>query len=545
MKVLFDFRGTSANFMRGIARYLHGIAEALLAQPSSVTFEFLVREKTRSPPFLAEWVTVEEAALRHQSAPYALFLIGSCFSFGATTRTTLISDLFPPFLNGVKKIGIFYDVIPALWPEHYLATRETEIPYRLCQRALLYFDHLLAISEAARADAIRYFGVSPTQISVLHGGAYPPLETSNTPSEPLLMAISASNLQKDAQGLVKGFSRYKDKYPHSKATLALVGLAHDLATPPFVRSLKKIPESALQALFQNATALIHHSLYEGLGLPILEAYRAGLPVIAAANSSLIELTHPACTYETHHIEAMADTIHAILTDDDLQQRSRQFGQSILTQFSWSRGAQDVLKAIHHVTTPSPYLPKKCISLALVTASAQYVLPLTTPSLHTYTAFEKSADFLTAKTHSVPLFHIRNIPYTRLHFTYSQAIFVFGNASSHLATLNCLQKEGSSLAQEIGFHLHDNSFHALFLSFYQGDLTQLQEAYQTYYPEFTHAIMHSSLAFLPFSGVRLLTAIQKPDWILVHSEEAKKQFTHELGSLPVLIFTHSCSLSFKI
>jgi glycosyltransferase involved in cell wall biosynthesis len=107
-----------------------------------------------------------------------------------------------------------------------------------------------------------------------------------------------------------------------------------------------IAQEDLPALLRGASAFVMPSLYEGFGLPVLEAMACGAPVIASNSSSLPEVAGDAALLvEPTDVSAFADALHTLLTDAALREELRARGFRQAARFTWSRCAQETLRAL--------------------------------------------------------------------------------------------------------------------------------------------------------------------------------------------------------
>ena len=104
----------------------------------------------------------------------------------------------------------------------------------------------------------------------------------------------------------------------------------------------------LRGLVSNALASVFPSLYEGLGMPILESYARGRPVFGSNTSAVTEVIAPECSFDPWSIEAMADMLVRIPAEPALHAASLRFGEHVLARMSWAASAECMLRTLASV-----------------------------------------------------------------------------------------------------------------------------------------------------------------------------------------------------
>jgi alpha-1,3-rhamnosyl/mannosyltransferase len=116
-----------------------------------------------------------------------------------------------------------------------------------------------------------------------------------------------------------------------------------------IRFLGPVPEEDLPALYAGAALFVFPSLYEGFGLPALEAMACGVPVVCSNISSLLEVCGDATLYfDPTDVKAIAQALGRALAAPDLQAELRERGLARAAQFSWERTAQETLRLYREV-----------------------------------------------------------------------------------------------------------------------------------------------------------------------------------------------------
>jgi glycosyltransferase involved in cell wall biosynthesis len=221
---------------------------------------------------------------------------------------------------------------------------------------------VIADSEATRQDLIELYHTSPEKITTLYPGvteALKPIRDSvrlnavrqkyGLGERPFMLSVSTIQPRKNYQRLVQAFAHIDDSfslvlagskgwhYEDIFAEVARQGLAERVHFPGFVA------DADLPALYSAASLFVYPSLYEGFGLPLLEAMACGTPVVASNQSSLPEVVGQAGRLvDPYDVEALAATMAQILLDPELQQRLSQAGLEQAKKFTWAGMATKLL-----------------------------------------------------------------------------------------------------------------------------------------------------------------------------------------------------------
>ena len=234
-------------------------------------------------------------------------------------------------------------------------------------------DHVLTVSEASRTDIIEYAGVAPDKVTVTPLAAdanvfYPAdREAARAQVEdhfgvkgPYLLYISRiEHPGKNHARLIRAFDRLKTRedIPHQ---LLLAGSDRERAdevheAAAAARHAKDIhftgfvPNADVPALYRGAEAFLFPSLYEGFGLPLLEAMACGTPVAAANLSSLPEVAGDAALlFDPYDEEQIRDAIWRLISDDELRETLVSKGIKRASGYTWDRCADETLRVIRSV-----------------------------------------------------------------------------------------------------------------------------------------------------------------------------------------------------
>lgn len=269
--------------------------------------------------------------------------------------------------GGPALLAVVYDLIPLLFPEGYL--KRWPAPsfarrYLWTLDRLRQYDRLLAISDATRADMIRLLGVSPNQVTTIGtGGDDLGTAFDISATEPFVFAVAATDPRKNLRGLLNAYARIPRALRDRHRLVIAAGVApDDPEADPIWRQAESLgirdrltltgflADDTLQTLYRRCAAFVFPSLYEGFGLPIVEALRCGAAVVAGDNSSQPEVAGDAALLvNTADADALADAIARVLTDEALALTLRSRGPRRAALFTWDHVASRTIEAIDFLT----------------------------------------------------------------------------------------------------------------------------------------------------------------------------------------------------
>ncbi len=181
-------------------------------------------------------------------------------------------------------------------------------------------------------------------------------ETYRVP-ESYLLFVGRLEEKKNVAGLVRAYTAFRQLYPSHKETLVLVGkpgfgyedVQQEIAASPYKKDILElgwVSASDLPALFQAAKAFVFLSWYEGFGIPLLEAFQSGVPVLAAQTSCLPEVGQDACMYvDPAKPNTIPTAVHILLTDMSLRASLVEKGEKRAMLFSWKKTAAETLDVL--------------------------------------------------------------------------------------------------------------------------------------------------------------------------------------------------------
>ena len=367
--VVVDVRAlqSAASADRGIGRYTLDLFVTLEARhPDLVTFYAY----DPALPIHANLRSLEPSGkLRANDHPDVARTGHAVFHIASVWEITSVEQLLPawvePGLTAV--VATVFDVIPMLFPEVYLTDRRVTAGYTVRAAALRTMDRLVTISDTTADDVVRTLGVPAERVIPIYGGVAPfftaPTEsvTSVRAQLPATFASFAGidytlaplgmEPRKNMRRLIQAFSRLDEtlREAHPLVIQCAAGppeiaehqqLADELRCGGQVYFTGYVDDADLVRLYQGAHLVVFPSIYEGLGLPVLEARRCGAPVICGDNSALREImVDPRARFDALDVDAITTSIDRVLRDEGL--RNELASLPVPPQFDWHAAADSL------------------------------------------------------------------------------------------------------------------------------------------------------------------------------------------------------------
>ena len=247
--------------------------------------------------------------------------------------------------SGIKSVVTIHDLIFLRHPEFYNPI-DVQIYKWKFHQTIKEADHIIAISECTKRDILEYGGklVSEDKITLIYQSCaqrFAPSAISKHPSPTTRYVLSVGSIEprKNTMLALKALHHLPDDISlvlvgrHTAYTDKLTQYARTNGLEHRLRILHGVPDADLPALYAGAEAFVYPSVYEGFGIPIIEAIRCGLPVVACTGSCLEEAGGPDSLYvDPDDAEGMADAIRRSLKDADGRQERIQRSQDYIKRF---------------------------------------------------------------------------------------------------------------------------------------------------------------------------------------------------------------------
>ena len=357
MRIAYDYQAFALQRYGGISRYFCRLISSLTKLNQDLRiFAPIYRSEYLSgaPRNLVDGRFMEQFPFKSYPLIKSLDFFWSRARISQWQPSILHETYYSEFSVAPKKcptVVTVYDMTHEIFPEQYSFFNQTSHNKRI---AINRADHVICISENTKRDLIRIFDTDEKKISVIHLG----FDISQKNSHDLLPPIDEKPflLFVGHRAGYKNFSRFLMAVANSKRLMknfdliAFGGGKLSLNELDLIRSLgfidhqvKQISggDDLLNQYYRHATAFIHPSIYEGFGIPPLEAMAQGCPVISSNSSSMPEVIGPAAEYfSPMNLDEMQFAIENVVYSKARTQELINSGLSRIQNFSWQKCAKE-------------------------------------------------------------------------------------------------------------------------------------------------------------------------------------------------------------
>jgi glycosyltransferase involved in cell wall biosynthesis len=302
---------------------------------------------------------VARQAVRAASRPWRILWEQSVLALEPLRRgldVMLNPGFTAPLLAPCPQVTMFHDLQHKQHPEYF---RWFDLPF---WRFFLFWSAhvsrlLLAPSRATADDVKRCYRLPDGKVRVAQHGVEPAfleLAERRRP-ERFLLAVSTLHPHKNLEALLRAFALFRVRHPefrlvvsglHGFAAGSLLHLRDSLGLRDAVEFPGWIPRESLRDLFARTWAFVYPSLFEGFGLPVLEALAAGVPTACSAIEPLSSIAAGAALqFDPRNREAILEAMFRITEDEELRRALSAAGPARAAHFSWRFAAQITLEAL--------------------------------------------------------------------------------------------------------------------------------------------------------------------------------------------------------
>lgn len=363
MKVVYDYQIFDSQEYGGISRYFYEVSRRVAA--SSSFHAWVV-----APTYVNRYLDprrVPVLGLRVPRVPRTHTLLRAANRLAAPAllgvlRPNVVHETY--YRRGRRRssepavVLTVYDMIHELFPTEFNAAQNTTIAKRA---AVARADHVVCISGSTRRDLCEVLDVPERKTSVIHLAgslsASCPQAVARSSPRPYILFVGARGGYKNFSGFVRAYSTA----PALRRELGIVCFGGG----PFCDDERELlsrcglrsgvveqtagGDTELAAVYSGATVLVCPSLYEGFGIPVLEAMSLGCPVACANTSSLPEVVGEAAVmFDPTDPEAMRASLESLAFNSEVRQDYIARGRRRAALFSWDRCAEETMRLYERV-----------------------------------------------------------------------------------------------------------------------------------------------------------------------------------------------------
>ena len=268
-------------------------------------------------------------------------------------------------LSRSKQIITIHDFIPLYYPE---VAKHQYYYYKIVMPILLKKAHkIVCISENTKNDVVKFFNVDEDKLIKIYNGYDEKLFNTNAikdnvlnkynTDKPYFISVGAGYSHKNLETALKAFKNVTES---NLCEFIIVGkdsdyinklkvLCKELKIEEKVRFVGYVPDEDLPTLYNKAIAFVYPTLYEGFGLPILEAMACGTVVLCSNNSSLPEVYGDAAiSFDANDIQEIEKSMNLILSNKDESIRLIELSKKRIAMFNWNITANEIIKLFNEM-----------------------------------------------------------------------------------------------------------------------------------------------------------------------------------------------------
>lgn len=510
MKILFDFRIYEYSLSRGIGRYIYCLVDHISKEFPEIEISILKVNRDERPIFnynndKIKYYFFDELENYNFNTKFDFYFLDDILSMGGNKIKFLdafFNDLFPEKIlkNSKRVVSIGYDLVPLLFYNIYLLDNNLINKY-LCHLETIYIqDAIFVISESTKNDFIKYLNIDESKMMNIYGGFDPKFNNLNLDDYDFkrrnnnIVFISVyEDIRKNVFRLIRGFSKayHSDKIPkdsklylcgkvseHFRGVVEKEILNNNLTKDNIVIT-GYISDEKLIELISNSKANILPSIYEGLGLSILESYACNTPSFASNTSSTKELVLEECSFDPYNEEDIANAIALALTNEEICNKSIKFGKRLLQEkCNWDIASKKVVSKLYELME---YID---IDNALFTNDVYYANLY--KNSHIFTTLNTAYDIrslnnsIDIKKNNNTIIPIEYYNKFKCKYDYKNKVFIFDYAEFNIKIIDII------LSDNIHQHCHlfffnKNVLPTIFL-YFNNNLYDFKDCIKKYYPD---------------------------------------------------------------
>ncbi|WP_302279949.1 glycosyltransferase family 4 protein [Brachyspira pilosicoli] len=507
MNIIFDCRIYETSLFRGIGRYVYSLIDHILKNFPELNISILKVNENQIPQF----------NYRNNSVIYYFYNKLDTYNFkekfdfyffddilvtndNKLNRSVMFFDkLFPEKLlkNSKKIVSIVHDVVPLVLRDEYVHYGNK---YILQLETVYILDHMFSNSEYTKNDFIKYLNIDENNITNIYGGIDTKFNNLNIDTynfykrkNNIVFTSAYDDPRKNALKLVKGFAiAYNNNRIPKDSKLYLCGkvskeydkiveeeMTNNNITKKNVIVTGFISDDELIELISISKATILPSLYEGLGLTILESYACNTPAFSSNVSATKELILNECSFDPYNEEDIANAIALALTNEEICNKSIKFGKRLLQEkCNWDIASKKVVSKLYELME---YID---IDNGLFTNDVYYANLY--KNSHIFTTLNTAYDIrslnnsIDIKKNNNTIIPIEYYNKFKCKYDYKNKVFIFDDAEFNIKIIDIILSE--NIHQNCYLFLSNKNILQTIFLYFNNNLSDFKYCIKKYYPD---------------------------------------------------------------
>lgn len=369
MRIAINTRLLISGKMEGIGWYTYEVVKRMVADhPEDEFILFFDRKPSAEFNF---GPNAQQVVLSPQARHPILFRIWFNWAVKRALKKYQPDVFFSPdgylsLTTDVPQVPVIHDLNfehhPEDLPDHFLKYYKTYFP-----KFANIADHILTVSEYSKQDITKTYNISSEKITTVWNGAsdvFSPISKDKKDSvrqqyangKDYFLFVGALHPRKNLSRLIQAYTIFKEERQNNETELVIVGAdlwknsSSDIDIPPSIKDVIRftghLSLNDLSEVMGAAKAFVFVPYFEGFGIPLVEAMKAGVPIITGNKTSLPEVASEAALYcDPFDATDIAQKMHQLATDETLQADLIQKGLERSKLFSWDKTAKEVYEVL--------------------------------------------------------------------------------------------------------------------------------------------------------------------------------------------------------
>ena len=279
-----------------------------------------------------------------------------------------------PLKKVIPSVITIHDLIYLIYPKHYPPGMKGNLKFLIQKLLISKMDAIIAISETTKKDIVRFLGISQENIKVIYEAPreiFRPITNHESLTrvqkkyslpDSFVLYVGDVNYNKNVSGLAEACKKAKiplvivgkqatqekfdRRHPENKDWAVFLD---KYGRDKNIKRLGFIEDNDLVCLYNLASLYCQPSFYEGFGLPVLEAFASGCPVVAAKTQALVEIGEAACLFaDPYSTKDLSEKITQVVNNDQIRNELIHKGNLRVKDFSWEKTAKETLEVYRRV-----------------------------------------------------------------------------------------------------------------------------------------------------------------------------------------------------